>query len=122
VSSTDLAVIIVVIVAFVAVAAAVAVVLSVREASRDLRAVLVELRSSTLPAVRAIEADQAAVRDELERASGLLDRVDQVTARAEGISRVTYRAIADPVIKTAAVLRGTSRAGRRLRGDMEEAG
>lgn len=121
-SSTDLAVIIVVIVAFVAVAAAVAVVLSVREASRDLRAVLVELRSSTLPAVRAIEADQAAVRDELERASGLLDRVDQVTARAEGISRVTYRAIADPVIKTAAVLRGTSRAGRRLRGDMEEAG
>ncbi len=114
-SASDLATVIVAIAAVAAVAVAVAVLLSVREAARDLRRVLEQIERTALPAVASLEADAATVRDELERASGLLDRVDVVTARADGISRITYRAIAEPVIKTASVIRGTTHAGRRLR-------
>ncbi len=120
-SATDLATVVVAVAALASVGVAVAVLLSVREAARELRSALEQINRTTLPAVAAIEADTATVRDELERASGLLDRVDALTARAEGISRITYRAIADPVIKTASVIRGTTQAGRRLRRSTREA-
>lgn len=120
-SASDLATVLVAVAAVIAVGVAVAVLLSVREAARELRIALEQIHRTTVPAVAALEVDTALMRDELERASGLLDRVDQVTARAEGISRITYRAIADPVIKTASVIRGTTQAGRRLRRSGREA-
>jgi hypothetical protein len=66
-----------------------------------------------------IETQATTIDDELHRVDGLISSAERVSARADTLSRMTYGAVARPVIKTAAVVKGTSRAARRLRGQRE---
>jgi hypothetical protein len=53
--------------------------------------------------------------DELDRAAGALDRAESVVGAIEGASRLTYRTVANPVIKVAAAASGVRRGADRLR-------
>ena len=64
------------------------------------------------------------LRVALEEANEELDRIDRLVGSAESISatvdatsKLAYRALSAPVIKTVAVTSGASRAARRLRRD-----
>jgi hypothetical protein len=50
----------------------------------------------------------------LARADGLIDRADSISATLEDASRLTYLAVASPVIKAAAVASGVRRGAGRF--------
>lgn len=119
-SAADLAIVILSVVSVLTVGVLVAVLFVVTRAVGDLRTSVEELRGDVVPLVRDLEVSSGRVVDGLERADGLLDRADEVSARADTLSKVTYRAIADPVIRTTAVIKGAGAAGRRLRNRGED--
>ncbi len=114
-AASDLAAIIIGVAALGATAISVIVVMQVRRATDELREVLRTLRTDVDSTVRRLEERTSAVEHEMERVDGLIDSAERVTARADTLSKITYGAVAKPVIKTVAVVRGTSRAARRLR-------
>ena len=83
-------------------------VVSLREETRPL---LDELRSSTVEA----KASVTAARRDLERFDRVLGSAEAISGAVAGGSRVTRAALSTPVIKTAALATGTSRAVRRFR-------
>ncbi len=98
-----------VVLASVAVVVAVAVLgaigVSLSRALRDLRRLLVEIRRDLLPAVQRIEEASGQVTGEVQRVGGLLDVAERVSERAEALSRVTYRALLEPVHAVASLFR-----------------
>ena len=83
-------------------------VVSLREETRPL---LDELRSSTVEA----KASVTAARRDLERFDRVLGSAEAISGAVAGGSRVARAALSTPVIKTAALATGTSRAVRRFR-------
>lgn len=73
---------------------------------------LVELRASTQSATAVV----AEARDDLERFDKVLGSAEAISGAMAGSGRVARAALSTPVIKTAALATGTSRAVRRLRG------
>jgi hypothetical protein len=73
---------------------------------------LVELRASTQSASAAVEE----AREDLERFDKVLGSAEAISGAMAGSGRVARAALSTPVIKTAALATGTSRAVRRLRG------
>ncbi|MBI5089167.1 MAG: hypothetical protein HZB15_10005 [Actinobacteria bacterium] len=79
------------------------------------RPLLVELRESTRSAGELmIEA-----RDDLDRFDRVVGSAEAISNAVAGSGRVARAALSTPVIKTAALATGTSRAVRRLRGKSE---
>ena len=72
---------------------------------------LAELRSTTVEARRTM----ADARDDLERFDRVLGSAEAISEVVSGGGRVARVALSTPVIKTAALATGTSRAVRRLR-------
>ena len=114
-SATDLAIVIVSIVALATVATLVAVVIQLRLTTQKLATTLEEVRSALSDSVGHVQDLTGDLDAEMKRVGGLLDTAEAVSARANTLSRITYGAVAKPVIKTAAVVKGTSRAARMLR-------
>lgn len=73
---------------------------------------LVELRTSTQSASAVVEE----AREDLERFDKVLGSAEAISGAMAGSSRVARAALSTPVIKTAALATGTTRAVRRLRG------
>lgn len=115
-SASDLAAVIVVVVAIAATIGAVVLIMQLRRTTEELRDVLTGLRTDVDATMRRLDAQAEAVEHELGRVDGLLESAERVSARADTLSKMTYGAVAKPVIKTAAVVKGTSRAARRLAG------
>lgn len=114
-SGADLAAVLVSVGAAVAVGALLVAVLVLVRAGRKLSA-----------AARALEAEQAALVHELrvavadtevevERLDALLGAAESITTTVDSASKLAYRAVSNPVIKTVAFASGTSRAAKRLR-------
>ena len=114
-SAADLAAVIAGVLALGAVAAVAVMVVRLQRGIDELTRTLQEVRDVAVPASTAAAEHAARIEDELRRADGLLERAEVVSARAETLSKVTYKAVADPVIRTAAAMKGTGRAARRLR-------
>jgi hypothetical protein len=114
-SATDLVIMIVAVVSLATVACLVGLVVSFRRATIELKLTLAHIRDEVIPAVSELQAASARAVEDIERVDGLLGQAEAVQARADKLSRITYRAVADPVIRTAAVIKGTSHATRRLR-------
>ena len=115
-SAADLAAVIVAIASLMVVGIACAVIVKLRQSVRDLEATLDDLRANVEPATLELADTANRLSEEATRAEGVLDTIDAISARSDALSKATYKAIAEPVIRTASVLKGTSRATRRLRG------
>ncbi|MEN9507279.1 MAG: hypothetical protein RI958_3205 [Actinomycetota bacterium] len=103
-------------------AALVVVLMRVLDTLRALRNEVAVLRSETQPLLAELRESTASATAVVEEARTDLERFDKVLGSAEAISgamagtgRVARAALSTPVIKTAAIATGTSRAVRRWR-------
>ena len=115
-SAVDLAAVVVTIVCLAVVAVLVLAFLSLIRTVRELRLTVDQLRRSTLPMVDDLAITVARAGDQLERVDGLIDRAERISNTVDAASRLTYRAVAPPLIKTMSFVAGASRATWRLRG------
>lgn len=83
---------------------------------RQLRRLVEELRSETLPLVERarVVVDQAAT--EMERVGDVLGSAEGVTATVDSASRLAYRALSNPVVGAMAYGSGLAKALRRFFG------
>lgn len=118
----DLAVVLAAVLCSVGFAALIVVLLRVLDATRSLRDEVTALRQETHPLLAELRASTADAKSAVVEAREDLERFDRVLGSAEAISgavaggsRVARAALSAPVIKTAALATGTSRAVSRLR-------
>ena len=118
----DLAVVLAAVLCSVGFAALIVVLLRVLDATRSLRDEVAALRQETHPLLAELRASTADAKSAMVEAREDLERFDRVLGSAEAISgavaggsRVARAALSAPVIKTAALATGTSRAVGRLR-------
>ena len=118
----ELAVVLAAVLCCIGFAALIVVLVRVLNTMRDLRGEVVSLRQETGPLLAELRMSTADARQTMEEARDDLERFDRVLGSAEAISgalsgsgRVARVALSTPVIKTAALATGTSRAVRRLR-------
>ena len=110
-SGGELAVVLASVAVVVALAALSALAVGLNRSLKDLRRLLGEIRRDVLPAVRRIEEASGAVSGEVQRVGGLLDVAEAVSERAESLSRVTYRAVVEPIATVAALFGRRDAAG-----------
>jgi hypothetical protein len=122
VTAGDLAVVLAAVLCSVGFAALIVVLLRVLDATRSLRDEVTALRQETHPLLAELRASTADAKSAVIEAREDLERFDRVLGSAEAISgavaggsRVARAALSAPVIKTAALATGTSRAVNRLR-------
>jgi hypothetical protein len=84
---------------------------TVRRLARTLDAFTAE----ALPLVEDLAASVAEANEELARVDRLVGSAESISATVDATSKLAYRALSAPVIKTVAVTSGASRAARRLR-------
>ncbi len=103
-------------------AALIVVLTRVLDTMRSLRGEVVSLRQETGPLLAEMRASTddakttiAEARDDLERFDRVLGSAEAISGAVAGGGRVARAALSAPVIKTAALATGTSRAVRRLR-------
>lgn len=118
-TATDLAAVILAVVALGVTAMAVVFIMMLRRAADEVRELTIDLRTHADVTMERIESRATTIDEELHRVDGLIASAERVSARADTLSKMTYGAVAKPVIKTAAVVKGTSRAARRLRGQRD---
>ena len=115
-SAPDLAAVIVTIVSLVVVMVLVIAVQALVRTLRELRATVDDLRGATLPMVHDLHDTVSRAGSELERVDAVLDKAERISTTADVASRLAYRAVAPPLIKTAALIAGAGRATWRMRG------
>ena len=115
-SATDLAAVLVSVVCLAVVVVMVIAVQALVRTLRELRSTVDELRGATLPMVRDLQHTVTKAGGELERVDAVLDRAERVSATADVASRLAYRAVAPPLIKTASIVAGAGRVTWRMRG------
>ncbi len=118
----ELAVVLAAVLCSIGFTALVVVLLRVLDTMRSLRGEVVSLRQETTPLLAELRASTDEARSTMAEARVDLERFDRVLGSAEAISgavagggRVARAALSAPVIKTAALATGTTRAVRRLR-------
>lgn len=112
----ELAVILAAVLCSVGFAALIVVLLRVLDTMRALRAEVLALRHESLPLLAELRASTEDAKSTMEQARGDLERFDRVLGSAEAISGVVAKAaLSSPMIKTAALAAGTTRAIGRLR-------
>ena len=115
VSALAVVLIVVAIVGLVVVAMAVQSLISTL---RSLRETVDDLRRQTLPAIAELRATVAVANGELARVDDLLDTAEEVGARVEATSRLTWLVLRNPLVKLASASVASDRVARRLsRGD-----
>ena len=118
----ELAIVIAAVLCCLGFTALVVVLVRVLDTLKALRGEVATLRAETGPLLADLRATTDATSSVITEARADLDRFDKVLGSAEAISgavagsgRVARAALSTPVIKTAALATGTSRAMRRLR-------
>lgn len=114
-SASDLAAIVVTGCSIVAVVAILFVLQSVLRTLREVRDALDRVTVETLPLVDELARSVTDANAELERVDRLVGSAESISATVDATSKLAYRALSAPVIKTVAVTTGASRAARRLR-------
>jgi hypothetical protein len=118
----ELAIVLAAVLCCIGFAALIVVLSRVLDTMRSLRSEVVSLRQETAPLLADLRASTADAKATVAQARGDLERFDRVLGSAEAISgavaggsRVARAALSAPMIKTAALATGTSRAVRRFR-------
>jgi hypothetical protein len=118
----ELAVVLAAVLCSIGFAALIVVLMRVLDSMKSLRAELVSLRQETGPLLAELRAStdeaketMAEARDDLERFDRVLGSAEAISGAVAGSGRVARVALSTPMIKTAAIATGTTRAVRRLR-------
>ncbi|HEX2578491.1 MAG TPA: hypothetical protein VHK88_19255 [Aquihabitans sp.] len=114
-SAADLAVVVVTGCSIVAVVALLFVLQRAVVTLRWLRDALDEVHAQALPLVDDLARSVADANDELARLDRLVGSAESISATVDATSKLAYRALSAPVIKTVAMTSGASRAARRIR-------
>jgi hypothetical protein len=83
---------------------------------RQLDALAESLRVETVPLVSDLRATVRQAGDDLDRVEAVLGKAETIATTVDAASRLTYRALRPPLVKTMAFMTGAGRATRRLRG------
>ena len=116
-SGSDRAIVVVTGCSIVAVVAIVVALGRLLASVRALRRSLDELNAQVVPLVDDLRVALEEANEELERIDRLVGSAESISATVDATSKLAYRALSAPVIKTVAVTSGASRAARRLRRD-----
>lgn len=116
-SAADLALVVVTICSIVAVVAVLFALQRTLVTLRQVRDAMDELHERSLPLVDELADTVEAANAELERVDRLLGSAESISQTVDATSKLAYRALSAPVIKTVAITSGASRAARRLRKD-----
>lgn len=81
---------------------------------RSLRETVDDLRRETLPAIAELRATVDAANGELARVDNLLDTAEEVSARVDATSKLTWLVLRNPLVKLASVSVASDRVARRL--------
>ncbi|CAN5815789.1 hypothetical protein BH23ACT2_BH23ACT2_03960 [soil metagenome] len=114
-SGADLAVVVVTGCAIAAVIALLVVLQRVLVTLHRLSATLDDLNDRALPLVDELADSLAEANGELERIDRLVGSAESISATVDATSKLAYRALSAPVIKTVALTSGASRAAKRMR-------
>jgi len=115
-SAADLVVVLVAVATLAALVFLVVALLAVLRAVRDLRGALDRFQRDTLPIIGAMQATVAQAGDEVERVDELLDAAVAIQHTVDSASRLTYVAMAHPLIRVVAFFRGLGRGSARALG------
>ncbi len=96
--------------------AVVSVLVSLRSTLASLRVSLEALQTETLPMVEELREAVSSTTGHVERVDRLITAAESVEAHVDAASRLAYRTISSPVVKTVAFGSGVKRATQRLRG------
>jgi len=113
-SAADLAAVVVSVVCLAVVVVLVVAVQAIVRTLRELRLTVDQLRASTLPLVGDLHSTVLRAENELERVDEVISRAERISATADVASRLAYRAVAPPVIRTLSAVAGAGRATRVL--------
>jgi hypothetical protein len=83
---------------------------------RELDALTERLRVETVPLVSDLRSTVRQAGDDLDRVEAVLGKAETIATTVDAASRLTYRALRPPLVKTMAFMTGAGRATRRLRG------
>lgn len=111
----DLAVLVVTGCSIVAVVAVLFAVQRLLATLRRVRIALDEIHAAALPLLEDLSSSVADANDELAKVHRLVGSAESISATVDATSKLAYRALSAPVIKTVAMTSGASRAARRLR-------
>jgi hypothetical protein len=118
----DLAIVLAALLCCIGFAALIVVLYRVLDTMRSLRSEVVSLRQETAPLLEELRSSTAdakatvtAARRDLERFDRVLGSAEAISGAVAGGSRVARVALSTPMIKTAALATGTTRAVRRFR-------
>ena len=114
-SASDLALVVVTGCSIVAVIVVLAVATRLLIVLRRVTRTLDEVTDQALPLVDQLATDLAEANDQLDRVDRLVGSAESISATVDATSKLAYRALSAPVIKTVAVRTGASRAAKRLR-------
>ncbi len=81
---------------------------------RSLRETVEDLRRETLPAIAELRATVDSANVELGRVDTLLDTAEEVSARVDATSKLSWMVLRNPLVKLASVSVATDRMARRL--------
>ncbi len=114
-SASDLALVVITGCSIVAVVAVLWALQRVLVAVRRINRTLAELEAQALPLIDEMAAALAEANEELARVDRLVGSAESISATMDATSKLAYRALSAPVIKTVAATTGASRAAKRLR-------
>ncbi|QXC61858.1 hypothetical protein KSP35_03230 [Aquihabitans sp. G128] len=114
-SAGDLAVVVVTGCSIVAVVAVLFALQRVLSTLRRVRATLDGINEVALPLIDDLAASVADANEELAKVQRLVGSAESISATVDATSKLAYRALSAPVIKTVAMTSGASRAAKRLR-------
>lgn len=114
-SAADLAVGVVTACSIVAVVVLLFVLQRVLATLRQVRATLDNVSATALPLMDDLGQSLAEANEELARIDRLVGSAESISATVDATSKLAYRALSAPVIKTVAMGSGASRAAKRMR-------
>jgi hypothetical protein len=114
-SAGDLALVLVTGCSIVAVVAILFALQRILGSIRRITRTLDELNAQALPLIEEMGEALAEANAELARVDKLVGSAESISATVDATSRLAYRALSAPMIKTVAVTSGASRAAKRLR-------
>lgn len=113
-SGTDVVLVALTVVCLLAVAALAVTVVQLRLVVGRLRDELQEFADRAVPAAADLSASAHLAAHQVDRLENLIDVATSVTETMDHATAATVRVLSSPVIKTAAIARGTRKAARRL--------